>query len=73
MTKMANYQYTDRYNRLFRLQDDARGALRVLADEMHIKGIHGRVEVEAMIDTIDRLIWNGTSEEEETGYWNDEE
>ena len=65
--------YTDRYDRLFRLQDDARGALRVLADEMWVKGIHGRVEVEAMIDTIDRLIWNGTRDEEETGYWNDEE
>jgi hypothetical protein len=55
----------NQYDRLFRLQDDVRGALRVLADEMWVKGIHGRREVESMIDTIDRLIWNGTREEDE--------
>jgi hypothetical protein len=67
----------NQYDRLFRLQDDARGALRVLADEMWVKGIHGRVEVEAMIDTIDRLIWNGTRDDEEDPRyyhdWNNEE
>jgi len=63
----------NRYDRLFRLQEEAMGALRVLSDEMYVKGLYGHSQVEAMRHEIDRLVYNATCEEDDPQWYCEDE